>query len=208
MPYVARVAARAHHYGLHGAALAYLDMLDWALDDLVITRTEANELATLAQHTGLQLDELSGVHLAYLDALIAAALRDGIVTDHELELRDVVARALGVDGGYVSAAIDGHRSTSDRPGVMLTDGLRVCFTGSATYPDGSELRRADLERIAGGLGLVAVSGVTKNGCDVLAAADPCTGSGKADKARRYGIPVVAVGDLLTAAPGATLRAYG
>ena len=83
----------------------------------------------------------------------------------------------------------------------------MCFTGAATYTDGTELPRSQLEQIARDLGLTPVRGVTKTGCDLLAAADPATTSGKAGKARRYGIPVVAVADLLHAHPGEQLRSW-
>jgi ribosomal protein S2 len=41
---------------------------------------------------------------------------------------------------------------------------------------------------------------------VLVASDPSSQSGKAKKARSYGIPIVAVGDFVSADPGGTIPA--
>ncbi|MGE3445864.1 MAG: BRCT domain-containing protein [Acidimicrobiia bacterium] len=68
--------------------------------------------------------------------------------------------------------------------MSLDRGLRVVFTGE--HPN---LDRADLIAHATCLGLEVQGGVTKN-TDLLVAADPDTNSGKAGKARRYGIPVL------------------
>lgn len=82
--------------------------------------------------------------------------------------------------------------------------MRVCFTGTATYPDGTQVPRDVLHQFATNLGLEPTNSVTKSACDLLVAADPNSQSGKAGKARRYGIPVAHVDDFLQAQPGATL----
>jgi hypothetical protein len=84
--------------------------------------------------------------------------------------------------------------------------MRVCFTGSATYPDGSELPRLKLHHIAESLDLVPTNSVTKSSCDLLVAADASTQSGKAGKARKYGIPIVDVYDFIRAQPDSTVLA--
>lgn len=201
MPYLARLTARAHHYGVNGAALAYLDMLDWALSDLVLTVEEVAMLRDLAQRGGLPLDQLEAVHRGYLDELIAAAVRDEIVTDEEMYLLETCARLLGIDSAYVAAAVEQYRPGPGRDVVRLTPGLRVCFTGSATHPDGTELRRADLSAIAVDLGLDVMPKFTRRDCDLLVAADPNSSSGKARQARRWGVPVAAVSAVLAAQPG-------
>lgn len=203
MPYLARLAAQVHHYGTHGAALAYLDMLDWALADLVITDQERTDLEGLAADLGLTPADLEQAHLHYVDELVAAAVRDEVVSDDEYELLNRTAAALGVDRARVDEATEAWRPDS-AGAVELQPGMRVCFTGAATYPDGTELPRAKLKTIAGDLGLKPTKGVTKKGCDILIAADPASQSGKADKARKYDIPIVDVQDLLLAHPGSAV----
>lgn len=206
MPYLARLASHVHHYGEHGATLAYLDLLDRALADLVITDQEAAELTELAGILGLTRDDVAGAHRRYIDELVAAALRDGVVTDDEHDLLHRAATALGVDPDIVDADTAAWRPDGDSGGITLQAGMRVCFTGAATYPDGTELPRKKLNEVAAELGLEPTSNVTKKACDVLVAADPSSQSGKVGKARKYGIPIVDVHDLLVAQPGSTVPA--
>lgn len=196
MPYLARLADRAHHYGEHGPDLIYMDLLDVAISDLVITRDEQNQLTELAMDLGLTMDEVHAAHTRYLDELIAAALRDGTVDHTEEAILTAAARELRIDAAYVAARIEGYTATAEC--LVLREGLRVCFTGTATYPDGSQLPRSVLESMARDQGLVPVKNVTKKKCDVLIASDPSSQSGKANKARQFGIPVVAVADYLIA----------
>lgn len=204
MPYLARLACQVHHYGEHGATLAYLDMLDWALADLVITEQEQAELHTLATDLGMSSDDVVRAHRHYVNELVAAAVRDEVVTDEEYELLHRAAAALGVDPAVVDADTEAWRP--DASDVALQAGMRVCFTGAATYPDGMELPRKKLNSIATGLGLEPTKSVTTEGCDLLVAADPTSQSGKAGKARSYGIPIVGVHDFLLAQPGSTVPA--
>lgn len=204
MPYLARLAAQVHHYGEHGATLAYLDLLDWALADLAISEPEVRDLRELAADLGLSADVVAAAHRRYVDELVAAAVRDDVVTEQEYELLRRAADALGVD----PCVVDDGTATWRQVGgtVQLVAGMTVCFTGAATYPDGSELPRTKLNVVAAGLGLEPTSSVTKSSCDLLVAADVSSQSGKAGKARKYGIPVVDVRDFLKAQPGSTLPA--
>ena len=204
MPYLARLASQVHHYGEHGATLAYLDMLDWALADLAITEQEHIELQALAADLGMSWEDVVRAHHHYVNELVAAAVRDGIVTDEEYGLLHRAATALGVDPAVVDANTEMWRP--DTSGVALQVGMRVCFTGAATFPDGTELPRAKLNGIAADLGLEPTKNVTKKGCDLLVAADPSSQSGKAGKARGYGIPIVGVDDFLRAHPGSSVPA--
>lgn len=203
MPYLARLADRLHHYGERDAALVYMDLLDWALADLEITRDEQSQLTGLAIDLGLDLSDIDRVHYRYMDELIAAAARDEIITDAELEILGGAATALRVEPAYIAERIAGWRPVGGEGLVTLIAGMKVCFTGAACYPDGSELPRDRLNRIASDLGLVPVDSVTKT-CNLLAASDPTSQSGKAVKARKLGIPIISVADLLQAGPSARL----
>jgi NAD-dependent DNA ligase len=72
----------------------------------------------------------------------------------------------------------------------------VCFTGSAVSLDGQALDREDLHDLAEQRGLVPVESVTKKRTKAVIAADAASMSGKAKRARDFGIPVFSVEDFL------------
>lgn len=174
------------------AVLSYLDMLDWALDDLVLTRGERSQLQALAVEVGLQPQQVRDAHDAYLRSLVAAAMRDGIITGAEHEMMTSVAQALGLESVPIPPV------TQPREAAVLEPGMRICFTGDAVL-DGCRWDRAELESVAATLGLQPVRSVTKKNCDLLVAADPSTQSGKANKARQYGKPIMALEEFVAAA---------
>jgi len=174
-------------------------MLDWALADLDIDAGEHQRLQALAADLGLSPSEVAGAHEWYLGEMIAAASRDQRVTDEELDLLCRVASALGISEGVVDAGVLQWRHPADV--VRLERGMRVCFTGTALTADGAELPRAVLCDIAGQMGLYVVDSVTKKHCDLLVAADASSQSGKAAKARKFGVPVVEVRRFLCAERG-------
>ena len=199
MPYLARLAERTQHDGERGAALIYMDLLDRAISDLEITDAERAQLAELASAVGLAPQDISETHRRYLDELIAASLRDGIVDQNEAAMLERVAVELGIESEYLKDRV-GDQVAEDAS-IVLNAGMRVCFTGTALYPDGTELPRRILDLAARDLELVSVKDVSKKGCDLLIAADPSSQSGKARKARGYGIPVASVPNFLSANVG-------
>ncbi|MDB9920722.1 hypothetical protein OAD85_03030 [Actinomycetota bacterium] len=71
-----------------------------------------------------------------------------------------------------------------------------CLTDSGSV-GGQPMKRRDLEALAAARGLQPVASVTKKGCDLVIAADPASASGKAKKARDWGIPVISIEDFLS-----------
>ena len=184
-----RTVSRAHYPYSDEAMLAYLDMLDWVLDDHVITADERRELTELAQDLGISPSQARLAHQRYFDAVVAAALRDHVVTPDEYELMQLIAVALELPGVPIP-------DITELPSVNGIDaGARVCFTGTAVV-DGRHFERDDLEHLATRAGLQPVGSVTKKGCDLLVAADASSLSGKAKKARQYQIPIMEVSDFL------------
>lgn len=180
-----RVVSRLRYPAATGALVSYLDMLDWALDDLVVTDAERRDLDVASIALGLTSAQLDDAHRGYLEALIAAAHRDGVITPDEHRLIGRVADLLGVTGVSLPEA-----TPADRSSGRLRAGLVVCFTGTAVV-DGQLLTRADLEQMAESARLTRASSVTRN-VDVVVAADPHSMSRKVTKARQYGISVISV----------------
>lgn len=190
-PYLVALAA-----GIHAApdVAPYIVLLDQALADLKLTSEERAELAEVAEELGLNSEQITRAHREFINSLIDAALNDHIVTESEYDQLCCAAQLLDIDVSVVAQRTDGYRSAGHN--LTLTEGMQVCFTGSATGPDGQELPRSELERLARDLGLVPTKNVTAKACDLLIASDPSSRSGKAGKARKFGIPVASVTDFI------------
>lgn len=172
-----RIGQLTHQLPASGARAedAYRDRLANALRDKQITREEAHELEAAA--TGLAHEDIEAINEEFIRQLVVQAWADGVVTDAERAELFAIADALGVDQALVERLI--------RPlptDVTLSPGDRVALTGTLAMPREEWTARAT----AAGLD---VGGVTKN-CAVLVAANPDTMSGKARKAREYGVPII------------------
>jgi len=166
---------------------SYMLTLDNALLDREISRSEGKQLLATAEAAGLSRGTVARLHQDYLRAVATEALADGIVTDDERAELDTVATALGLGAPYVDealawAAANKPTAVDESASFALRPGDRVVFTG--------EMNRGRDEWVslicAAGL---ASGGVTKS-TRLLVAADPDSLSGKAAKARQYGIPVI------------------
>ncbi|WP_417734474.1 exonuclease domain-containing protein [Rosistilla oblonga] len=165
----------------------YMDLLDWVLDDLVLSDDEQNYLNYLASELGLSNDDVALAHEHYFNSLIAAAEKDNIITVQEHTTLTAVADALGMSIDRVPKI-----SSSDNENVEIPHGSTICFTGSFVDADGSPLSKATLESMAVQCGFNVVPNVTKSKCDYVVAVDPNSSSRKTKMARDFGKPVVGV----------------
>lgn len=174
------------------AEIAYLLLLNMALEDLQISADEKAELKLWAKNLGLSEEATTILHTNYLDSCVQAAKRDNFVSDSEIEIINKIAIALDLKSPNVETtrAISSNQSN-------FKVGQRICFTGTALDEDGEQIPRAHLETLAAKIGLQPVNSVTKKGCDILVAADEASMSGKAKKAREWGIEVVSVAHFFT-----------
>jgi DNA polymerase-3 subunit epsilon len=154
--------------------------------DMYLSAHEEEALIEVATNLGFQRDQLTAIHATYLDSLAIAAWADGVVTDDEHEQLTSVAGMLGLPPGLVRVALD----RAERVSLMSTQGAtfklhagdQVVFTGELSIPREKWIKLAtDVGLVHGGM-----SKTTK----LVVAADPDSQSGKAAKARSYGIPVV------------------
>ncbi|MGH3624246.1 MAG: exonuclease domain-containing protein [Sciscionella sp.] len=166
---------------------SYLALLDAALLDRHLCATEQDALSERAVALHLRLDEVVALHRTYLLALACVTLADGTVTAVERADLLAVADLLGLGQQAVDEALlvattgPADLSVQRRQGLALGD--LVVFTGQMVQP------RETWEQRAVSAGLQVTGGVTKK-TRLVVAADPDSMSGKAKKARDYGIPVV------------------
>src|SRR5690606_30223141 len=173
---------------------AYLDLLDRALLDRHISVTEARGLAGFAREVGLGREQVVELHERYLEALAAAALEDGVVTDEERADLVKVTALLSLDETHLDRALkraaDGEATVRRGLGQFrLAPGDEVVFTGQLDAP------RQVWEKRAADAGLKPAASVTKR-TRLVVAADPDSQSGKARRARKIGIPIVDAGTFL------------
>ncbi|MEU9832309.1 exonuclease domain-containing protein [Streptosporangium sp. NPDC048047] len=183
--FLARILDRLPRVPQPVMADSYLALLDQALLDRHISASEADALVRLAADLGLTRADAERLHRDYLTALAHAALADGVVTASERQDLDLVAALLGLPDG---SADEGLALASREPSptvarFQLSPGDLVVFTGEM---DGDRENWEDLARRGG---YVPHPNVTKK-VRLLIAADPDTLSGKARKARAYGVPIV------------------
>ncbi len=184
----------------------YMALLDRVLEDRRVTPGEIHQLWELAQEIGLDQAQAMTVHRQYLADLFVVALADALITPAEQRDLDLVCRLLGLDEGAAAAARreaeqrlrggegEGEGEGATRPAAQATEGLaglKVCFTGSlGCIVEGRRATKELAKAYARERGLLVQTGVTKK-TDLLVAADPDSLSGKAKKARAYGIRIVA-----------------
>jgi len=197
-PHIAQLAHALNHDGLKANVLAYLDVLGRAIADLHIDATERAELATWAAELGLGAAQTAQAHRRYLNDLIDAALEDTIVTEAELDALLRVASALGVEPKTVEQRTRPARSTTST--IALASGMSVTFTG-----DDPMRPRPLLENHATQLGMTVGNNVTKE-TDVLVVYENDTSSGKATKARSYGLPIITTEQFANAGLGDQIEA--
>lgn len=171
---------------------AYFAMLEDALLDRQISATEGDALIELAHDLGLHKNEVVALHLSYLRDLAREAWADQVVTDEERNDLLTVATLLALDPTVVGTILDEERDAAQGPdrrppgkasGLVLRPGDRVVLTG--------DMRRVRAEIVAEAAAAgIRVTGTVSKQTRVLAAADPDSMSGKAKRARDFGVPVV------------------
>jgi DNA polymerase-3 subunit epsilon len=185
----------------YGALLAYSALLAQVLEDRQIDDEEADALVELATKWSIPSDQIQAIHRDFLRRIEVAALSDGIVTEDERKDIHHVANLLGIGASNLDEIINQaaqHLEASrvrklERLPVKASDlsGKTVCFTGEfQSFFEGKPITREMAIEIVEARGLVAAKSVTKR-LDLLVASDSLSQSGKANKARSYGISILA-----------------
>jgi DNA polymerase III subunit epsilon len=172
----------------------YLDVLDRVLEDRKVDPEEADELMKLAAEFGMAQHDVERAHADYFTAMCQAAVEHGLIGQSERSDLELVCELLGLDKSLVppcTSTAPAPLSPQASPVYDLQEDLRgktVCFTGQS-HLNGKPVQRAVLEDIARKAGLVVLNAVTHQ-LDLLVAADPESLSGKARKARQYGLRIL------------------
>ena len=190
------------HNDTNNCADEYLAVLELALEDREITEEEIAVLGDVACSLDMDTEELKETHNRFLQDMVRAAWADKVITDAEKKDIDSVAGLLGIEEGQYSRMISEVQddrllveSAVESRAESLT-GKAVCFTGTSNAMiDGELVSRSTLERLAEENGMIVKKGVTKS-LDLLVCTDPKSMSGKARKARQYGVRIVAEGSFL------------
>jgi len=175
----------------------YFAILDRALEDRRLSPSEREALKEAAVDAGLSAADVTEANETYLGSLVCAALADGGVSDRERADIDEVAELLDL-GGRVDELIELESARVQAPPAapglsadLELQGERVCFTGALNgLIDGERATREVASAIAAASGMVVTKSVTRK-LDYLVMADPDSMSGKAKKARSYGVRILA-----------------
>jgi len=174
----------------------YLALVDRALEDRRVTSDEAQLLVDMATSWGMIRGDVLEAHRAYLEGLISEAMADGRVTEIEhwdlVDVCDLLGLHRAVLAHLLAVAASPRAPAAPAPGQSLSlRGQTVCFTGEMlSRLKGERVTRELAEKFAVEAGLVVQPTVTKR-LDLLIVADPDTQSGKAKKARQYGVQIMA-----------------
>ena len=164
----------------------YLALLDRCLLDRHLSAHEAQALVMLAEELGLSRHRCELLHAEYFDLLARIAWTDGVLTTQEMGDLVDVANLLDIEADALDAALEAPAPPVEvlaSAHFELHLGDLVVLTGEMARP------RSDWESELLARGFTPKSAVTKK-VTLLVAADPDSLSGKARKARDYGIPIV------------------
>lgn len=177
----------------------YFAILDKVLEDRRVTENEGNQLLELALEAGLSRSAVIDAHKKYMLDLCRIAWDDGIITDSEIRDIEDVRHLLQIsDDDFLNVfeQAETEYKTGSKPRKPDTrqaelNGKTICFTGTMLCRINGEIASRNLaQRIASERGLQITDSCTRK-LDILVTSDPDSMSGKAKKARKYGVRIIA-----------------
>ncbi len=199
--YLSQLVARLPATGLGAPHLdEYLALLDRALEDRRVTAEEASALLDLANDVGLGRERAIEAHHQYMSDLIDVALQDDVISESEMEDLQSVRHVLSIEVQKLETLVEERKDCKRRIGNSAActsinrpqlAGASICFTGELQCRVAGELAtRSVAETKAADAGMIIKKTVTKK-LDYLVTPDPDSMSGKAKKARAYGVRILA-----------------
>ncbi|MGW9167351.1 exonuclease domain-containing protein [Agromyces sp. NPDC055658] len=185
--FLERISTDAEREAVDGAAAQYAALLDRCLLDGFISVSEGHQLAAVATELGLTRPAVDAIHRDYYVELERRAWADGVLTDDEKADLRAVGELLQLDEADIAAAVDevapAAVDEASTEAFALHPGAVIVLTGDMSR------ERSDWEAELREHGYLPHPTVTKK-VALVVAADPDSLSGKAKKARDYGIPIV------------------
>ncbi|WP_251858277.1 exonuclease domain-containing protein [Herbiconiux sp. L3-i23] len=187
--FLQRISTQLPDYSGPSEHSDYLALLDRCLLDRRLAVHEAEALVEVAESLGIGRETCQHLHRSYFDDLVRVAWADAHLTSDEVADIVTVGKLLEVGSEAILAAmleptpVDSGSSEARSSSFALEAGDLVVLTGEMSRP--RELWLSELEA----RGFVPWSAVTKK-VKLVVAADPDSLSGKARKARDYGITIV------------------
>ena len=170
--------------------LAYFDKLDEAMEDLVLTETESQELAQLRWRMDISPEDAIEAHAAFLRAVIAAAEADHVITPAEYRVLTAIAHVLDCD----TVEIPEVSGFSPESGQFLRE-TRVVASGEPFDVDGKPISLGEFRARCHAKGIVHISAVGPQ-CDVLVLDSPHRRAEEVAEAMRLDIPVLTYADFV------------
>jgi DNA polymerase-3 subunit epsilon len=179
---------------------SYLMLLDRALEDRRLSEAEGDALLSMAESLGLSRNQVEKAHRCWMRDILFTALADGIITQAEQRDIEELCRSLCIgrtdyqallreaELGVCACAKPVHPART----IQLPDvkGKSICFTGTMTCRiRGEQVTRDFAEQMAAEHGMIVKNNVSKV-LDYLVVADPDSLSGKAKRAREYGVRIL------------------
>lgn len=185
--FLERISTEASRETADGAAAQYTALLDRCLLDGLVSISEGQQIAAVAAELGLTRAAVDAIHRHYYIELERRAWADGVLTDDEKADLRAVGELLQLDEAEIAAAVDEVAPSAEveatTEAFALRPGAVIVLTGDMAR------ERSAWEAELQERGFVSHPTVTKK-VALVVAADPDSLSGKAKKARDYGIPIV------------------
>lgn len=181
-------------------ATLYAAVLDRAVSEDLLAASDADQLAAYASEFGLDASARAKLHRRYFGDLVEAMWAGGVLTIQDHIQLGRVARLLGVTDDELEHAVQSRQparmgarsfSAAQQPTVVPEDDSSIDLGEGSIVTLTGEMRRSrgEIEADLARLGIRSAPNVTKKTA-VLIAADGDSLSGKARKARQYGIPII------------------
>jgi len=186
LSYIQRLVRSVNRAEGTGEENDYFDLLERALFDGVLSAGEIDSLLSLVQDSDMGINQVRACHNRYFNSICASAWADGVVSPSEESDIRRIGFLLGISEFEIEQSVVMPTQETQLVGVQvfqLLPGDLIVLTGSMT-PNKSEIG-AILEE----MGFVIGENLTKK-TKLLVAADVDSMSGKAAKAREYGVKIV------------------
>ena len=176
----------------------YAEMVERAVEDKVVNSSEVTELQEFINENSISSEDADYVNKEIFKNYCAIAYSDFVVTEDEKTELEVLSKLLSINNEEFDEILNTVISDETKPKQSSEnfEGMSVCFSGDINVTlNGKNYTRKNLESLASENNLELKSGVSKK-LDILVVADTQTQSGKAKKARNYGIRIISGNDFL------------